>query len=144
MAELTCQQPPQSPPTPPPEMKPKKSQVFVNNLMSSQTPIVYGNNLGSVGKFVDNTFNEFNSFEINQFYISDRGGVPAPDCMPTNFNRRQIFSSQEERRRRNNSTGEVPQSAKKPMTAGEGRRKRTRVDSKGFSMIYNFKESSFI
>lgn len=113
---------------------------MVDNLVASEVPITYGNNIGPTGKFVDNTFNNFNNYQINQYYISDK----APDSIPTNFNRRQVYSSQEARRRRSSNDHECDSPLeRKPMTANSLRgRRNSQQPAKGYGSIYiNFKDA---
>jgi hypothetical protein len=65
----------------------------VQNMASS------GNVLGFTAGGSRNNFNYWNSVEINQYYMNERG----VDSVPTNFSRKEVVTSQE--RRLSNSRG---------------------------------------
>ena len=49
--------------------------------------------LGFTGGGSKNNFNYWNSVEINQYYMNERG----VDSVPTNFSRKEVMTSQERR-----------------------------------------------
>lgn len=55
--------------------------------------IAEGNVLGFTGGGSKNNFNYWNSVEINQYYMNERG----VDSVPTNFSRKEVMTSQERR-----------------------------------------------
>lgn len=52
-----------------------------------------GNGKGFAGGGSKNNFNYWNSVEINQYYMNERG----VDSVPTNFSRKEVVTSQERR-----------------------------------------------
>ena len=52
------------------------------------------------GKVSESNFNYWNSVEINQYYMNERG----VDAVPTNFTRREASSSQERRQQPTRNT----------------------------------------
>jgi hypothetical protein len=55
--------------------------------------ITEGNVLGFSGGGSKNSFNYWNSVEINQYYMNERG----VDSVPTNFSRKEVMTSQDRR-----------------------------------------------
>jgi len=135
---VSVQQPQQQQPS---RLKSAKRQAsMIDNLVANDTQITYGNNLSPTGKFVDNTFNNLNNYQINQYYIGDK----APDGMPTNFNKRQIFSSQEARRRRSSEreASDAPLDKKLITTSSIRGRRPSQQQAKAYGSIYiNFKDA---
>lgn len=61
--------------------------------MNTTSMISNGNIFGFQNANSKNNFNYWNSVEINQYYMNEKG----IDSMPTNFNRREVNSAQNAR-----------------------------------------------
>lgn len=75
----------------------------------------HGNVLGFAGGGSKNNFNYWNSVEINQYYMNERG----VDSVPTNFSRKEVVTSQERRLAgsRNGSVGNERSGGRSALTA---------------------------
>lgn len=72
----------------------KTANIRVNpRMMNTTSMISNGNIYGFQANKSKNNFNYWNSVEINQYYMNEKG----IDSMPTNFNRREVNSAQNAR-----------------------------------------------
>jgi hypothetical protein len=81
----------------------------INPRMTNNAMLTNGNIYGFQAGNSKNNFNYWNSVEINQYYMNEKG----IDSMPTNFNRRDVNSAQNARitQSRGNSTENVDRHA---------------------------------
>lgn len=61
--------------------------------IANQNIVANGNMLGFAAGGSKNNYNYWNSVEINQYYMNERG----VDSVPTNFSRKEVVTSQERR-----------------------------------------------
>ena len=72
----------------------KNSNIRINPRIMNTTGMINNGNMGGFNANNSrNNFNYWNSVEINQYYMNEKG----IDSMPTNFNRRETSSAQNAR-----------------------------------------------
>ena len=113
----------------------KNSKARINPRMVNTTSMITNGNIyGFQGNSSRNNFNYWNSVEINQYYMNEKG----IDSMPTNFNRREVNSAQNARMAQ--SRGNTPEKQdRQAITAKVSKRSwmSKNSDAKKFLSFYN-------